>query len=341
MDGQLSFDSQWDLSSEPTPGPGPAGRLLGQRRGVSFFELPCRSLLNRCTSERMPFQWTINPYRGCEFGCTYCYARYSHEFLGMEEWLDFQQKILVKRSAPALLPKELTSERMDGKALAIGTVTDPYQPAEREFRITRGILETLVRARNLTLSITTKSALITRDLELLGEIASRSRLSINVSLITLNRRLARILEPRAPTPERRLATVRKLADAGLKVGVFSMPVLPGLTDSARGLEALIKAAAGAGATHFVAQMLFLRGSALKGFLPRLEKDFPALASRYRREYARSAYQSHGVRERLSLMVSELKRKHGLSAPRPASLHSGDGEATGSANPVLQNNLLFR
>jgi DNA repair photolyase len=310
---QLSFDPQWDPPSAEKSGPDAAGRFLGERRGVSFFELPCRSVLNRCTSERMPFQWTLNPYRGCEFGCTYCYARYSHEFLGMERWLDFQEKILVKRAAPLLLPKELTCERMDGKALAIGTVTDPYQPAEREFRITRGLLERLVLARNLTLSITTKSALITRDLELLEEIASRSRLSINISLITLNRRLARILEPRAPTPESRLATVRRLASAGLKVGVFAMPVLPGLTDSARGLEALVKASGGAGAKHFVAQMLFLRGSALAGFLPRLERDFPALASRYRREYSRGAYQSHVVRERLSLLVSELKRRHGLGA----------------------------
>ena len=341
MAGQLSFDSQWDPPSEASSAPGPAGRLLGQRRGVSFFELPCRTVLNRCTSERMPFQWTINPYRGCEFGCTYCYARYSHEFLGMGEWLDFQEKILVKRSAPALLPKELTCERLEGKSLAIGTVTDPYQPAEREFRVTRGILERLVLARDLTVSITTKSALITRDLDLLREIASRSRLSVNLSLITLNRKLARILEPRAPTPERRIATLHRLAGAGLKVGVFAMPVLPGLTDSARGLEALVRAAAGAGATHFVAQMLFLRSSALQGFLPRLEKDFPALVSRYRREYSRSAYQSEVVRERLSRLVSELKRKYRLGSARAESLHPRNGEAAGSANPVLQNHLLFR
>lgn len=288
----------------------------------------------------MPFQWTINPYRGCEFGCTYCYARYSHEFLGMEEWLDFQEKILVKRSAPALLPRELTCERLEGKSLAIGTVTDPYQPAEREFRITRGILERLVLARNLTLSITTKSALITRDLELLQEIASRSRLSINVSVITLNRRLARILEPRAPTPERRIATVHRLAGAGLKVGIFAMPVLPGLTDAPRGLEALVKAAAGAGATHFVAQMLFLRSSSLRGFLPRLAKDFPALVSRYHREYARSAYQSEVVRERLSRLVSELKRKHGLGLASQKSFHPGDGQAAGGANAVVKDDLLF-
>ena len=314
MSGQLSFHSQWDPTSPTEPARTDPGLPLGERRGVSFFDLPCRSALNRCTSERMPFQWTINPYRGCEFGCTYCYARYSHEFLGMEDWVDFQDKILVKRAAPALLPKELTAERMNGKALAIGTVTDPYQPAEREFRVTRGILEVLVRARGLTLSITTKSALITRDLELLKEIASRSRLSINISLITLNRRLARLLEPRAPTPERRLATIRTLAGAGLRVGVFAMPVLPGLTDSPRALDALVKASAEAGASHFTAQMLFLRGSALKGFLPRLANDFPALAFRYRREYARSAYQPSLVRERLSHLVSSLIKKYNVGVP---------------------------
>jgi len=331
LSGQLSFHSQWDLPS-PAARPGNApGSPLGERRGVRFFELPCRSVLNRCTSERMPFQWTINPYRGCEFGCTYCYARYSHEFLGMDDWRDFEEKILVKRAAPAILPKELTIRRLQGKSIAIGTVTDPYQPAEKEFRVTRGLLEVLARARGLDLSITTKSALITRDLELLGAIASRSRLVINISLITLSRRMARLLEPRAPTPEKRLATLRTLSRAGLRAGIFAMPVLPGLTDSPRALEALMGASAEAGATHFVAQFLFLRDSALKGFLPRLERDFPALAARYRREYARFAYQSETARQRLALLVSGLRRKYGLSAFG----RGGNGEApSGTASSSL-------
>lgn len=300
-------------SSAPTRrrDPGSTAKPLGESRGVAFFDLPCRSILNRCTSDRMPFDWTINPYRGCEFGCGYCYARYSHEFLGMPDWIDFQTRILVKREAPALLPAELTRERLDGTSIAVGTVTDPYQPAEREFRVTRGTLEVLSRARGLRLSITTKSSLITRDLDLLQAIARRSSLTIHVSLITLNRRLARILEPRAPTPERRLATIRALSGGGLRVGVFAMPVLPGLTDSSRAMDGLVRRSAEAGATHFVAQMLFLRGSARQGFLARLEKDFPALSGPYRRAFSRTAYLPRAARDRLAAMVGSLKRKYGI------------------------------
>ena len=312
---QLSFHAIWNPPEEAGSVVPAAGQALGRRRGVSFFELPCRSVLNRCTSDRMPFEWTLNPYRGCEFGCTYCYARYSHEYLGMEDWLDFQDKILLKRNAPSLLPKELTARRLVGRSIAIGTVTDPYQPAEKEFRITRGLLEVLARARALSLSITTKSTLIVRDLDLLQSIASRSRLTINVSLITLNRRFARLLEPRAPTPERRLRTIRTLSEAGLRVGVFAMPVLPGLTDSPRSMDALAKDCAEAGASHFAAQLLFLKGSSLKGFLPRLQRDFPALAARYRREYARSAYQPDAARNRLARLVSVLRDRYGLGTLR--------------------------
>jgi len=262
----------------------------------------------------MPFEWTINPYRGCEFGCTYCYARYSHEYLGMEDWLDFQDKIFVKREAPTRLAQELGWARLDEEAIALGTVTDPYQPAERDYRITRRLLEVLARTRGLRLSITTKSTLIARDLDLLQAIASRGRLTINVSLITLNRRIARILEPRAPTPEKRLASIRTLAAAGLQVGVFAMPVLPGLTDSPRALEALVSRSAEAGATHFVAQVLFLRGSARRGFLTTLERDFPALARRYRRIYGESAYAARFIRDQVAARVAELKTKYDLAPP---------------------------
>jgi len=293
--------------------PAKAATALAQARGVSFFDLPCRSVLNRCESERMPFEWTINPYRGCEFGCTYCYARYSHEYLGMEDWLDFQNKIFVKREAPSRLARELRRVRLDEEAIAIGTVTDPYQPAERDYRITRRILEVLATARGLRLSITTKSTLVARDLDLLQAIASCGRLTINVSLITLNRRIARILEPRAPTPEKRLATIRTLAGAGLRVGVFAMPVLPGLTDSPRALEALVSRSAEAGASHFAAQVLFLRGSARRGFLMTLERNFPALAGRYRRIYGESAYAARFIRDELAARVAELKVKYGLAS----------------------------
>jgi DNA repair photolyase len=312
MTRQLSFFPQW--SAPPEPGAPPGNAIpLGKARGVEYFDLPCRTLLNRCTSDRMPFQWTMNPYRGCEFGCTYCYARYSHEFLGMEKWTDFQDKVLVKRNAPERLARDLSRVRFDGESIAMGTVTDPYQPAERKFRVTRRILQLLARARGLDFSITTKSTLVTRDLDLLQEIDRRGRLTINISLITLDRGIARILEPRAPTPQRRLETVRTLARSGLRVGVFAMPVLPGLTDFPGDLDALIRSCAEAGARHFSAQVLFLRDSARKGFLPRLEKDFPDLARRYRREYGRSGYLDRSAQDRIRTLVAALKRKHGFGA----------------------------
>jgi DNA repair photolyase len=286
---------------------------LGEERGISWFDLPCRSVLNRCTTDRMPFEWTINPYRGCEFGCAYCYARYSHEFLGLENWRDFQDRIFVKRRAPEILPRELTRARLDGKAIAIGTVTDPYQPAERKFRVTRRLLESLSRARGLRVSITTKSGLVTRDLDLLRELASRNRLSIHISLITLDRSLARFLEPRAPTPRRRLATLRALVSAGLSAGIFVMPVLPDLTDRGDDLDALVREAAAAGAGHLAAQYLFLRGSSREGFLARLAEEFPDFARRYAVLYRNGAYLSRARRDRLARWIDTLRNRYGIGS----------------------------
>ncbi len=323
MTKQLSFFPQW--SSPPGRGSPSGGAVpLGKERAAAFFELPCRTILNRCSSPRMPFRWTLNPYRGCEFGCTYCYARYSHEYLGMEEWKDFEEKILVKSAAPGRLERDLSRLPSDPGPIAMGTVTDPYQPAEKRFLVTRRLLEVLARRRGLEISITTKSTLIARDLDLLREIAGKSRLRVNVSLITLDRRISRALEPKAPTPARRLDTIRILSGAGLRAGIFAMPVMPGLTDSPRALEALMRGAARAGATHFAAQPLFLRESARRGFLPRLERDFPALVRRYRREYSQSGYLSRPLQEGIREAVAALKRRYGF-----ASASSGGGCPTGS------------
>ncbi|HXI03493.1 MAG TPA: radical SAM protein, partial [Candidatus Saccharimonadales bacterium] len=172
--------------------------LIAGRGDVSYRELPCRSALNRCTSERVPFQWTINPYRGCEFACRYCYARYTHEYMGIEEGRLFETEIYAKTGAAAALERDLPAGRVRRGAIAIGTVTDPYQPAERKLKITRSLLEVFARRSGLTLSITTKGTLITRDIDLLREIAARNALSVNVTITTLSRKLARQLEPRAP-----------------------------------------------------------------------------------------------------------------------------------------------
>src|ERR1700690_1338703 len=169
-------------------------------RDVEFIEMPVRPILNRCNNPRMPFRWTINPYRGCEFGCVYCYARYTHEFLELRDPMDFERRIFVKRMAAEVLARTLSRTPIGDDQIAIGTATDPYQPAERKFGLTRSMLEVFSRLGGLNLSITTKSGLITRDIELLKSINARSKLSVSFSIITLDRRLQRILEPRAPRP---------------------------------------------------------------------------------------------------------------------------------------------
>jgi len=174
---------------------------LPASRGVEFVEMPVRQILNRCDSPRMPFRWTINPYRGCEFGCVYCYARYTHEFLELRDPMDFERKIFVKRMAAEVLGRTLSRTPIGTDAIAIGTATDPYQPAERKYGLTRSMLEVFAQLAGLNLSITTKSSLIVRDLELLKKINRRSKLSVNFSLITLDRRLQRILEPREWAPQ--------------------------------------------------------------------------------------------------------------------------------------------
>src|SRR2546428_11636447 len=179
---------------------------LRQGLEVDYFTLPVRSLLSRCAGVRMPFTWTINPYRGCEFACKYCYARYTHEFMEMRDGVDFEQKIYVKQHAADLLRQELRRVN-PGQEIAIGTATDPYQPAERRYEVTRAILEELSRHEGLELGIVTKSNLILRDINVLQQVSRNNRLVVNLTITTLNVDLARILEPRAPRPDLRLAAV--------------------------------------------------------------------------------------------------------------------------------------
>ena len=180
--------------------------LLESKRQVEYFELPSRSILNR-TKPGMPFAWAINPYRGCEFGCRYCYARYTHEFMEMRDGLEFEQKIYVKEHAAELLRHELKRVKAH-ESIALGTATDPYQPAERRYQVTRGILEEFARHRGFELGIVTKSNLVVRDLELLQQVAQSNRLSVHITVTTLSTELARILEPRAPRPDLRVDAVR-------------------------------------------------------------------------------------------------------------------------------------
>jgi len=295
--------------------------IAGGRKGADYREIPCRSALNRCTSDRMPFDWTINPYRGCEFGCTYCYARYTHEFMGISDPHLFETEIFAKTGAAEALARELPPGRRLRGGIAIGTATDPYQPAERKFLVTRKLLEVFAKREGLRLSITTKSDLVTRDLDLLTEIHRRHRLTVNMTITTLHRRLARLLEPRAPRPLLRLEAVRALSGAGIATGVFIMPVIPGITDAPESLESVVSAASGAGASYLAHQVLFLRSSAKKEFYPFLAERFPRLAPRYRRVYGASPYNTREYRDRIEALISDLRRRHGLES-RPGG-HDGE------------------
>ncbi len=297
---------------------------LRARAEVQYFALAARSTLNRESSRRMPFAWTINPYRGCEFGCKYCYARYTHEFMEMRDGADFERKIYAKVAAPELLRAELRKARDRGLPIALGTATDPYQPAEKQFEITRRMLEVFADFEALDFSITTKSVLILRDLHLLGAINRRHRFSVHLTVTTTDERLARLLEPKAPPPAKRLAAISELARAGIHVGVNLMPILPGITDSPRSLDAVARAAAQAGARSLYGNLLFLMPSAMREFMPFLEREFPRLARRYRRLYARSAYLDGEYKEHILKLVAGLRRRYHLEGARgelpPAARH---------------------
>src|SRR5690242_9360480 len=219
-----------------------------------YFALPVKSILNRCDSKRVPFEWTINPYRGCEFACKYCYARYTHEYMELDG-SEFEKKIFVKQDAAPLLVQDMRKYSFASKSsggvypehIAIGTATDPYQPAEREYGVTRACLEELAKREGLSVSLITKSNQIVRDIDLFKKISERSELSLNITITTLRPRLARLLEPRAPRPDLRLGAVRQLSEAGLAVGVSACPLIPGMTDREGELEAVAAAAKNAGA----------------------------------------------------------------------------------------------
>jgi DNA repair photolyase len=288
------------------------GDSLREGHNVEYFTLASKSLLNRCVSDRsMPFTWTINPYRGCEFGCRYCYARYTHEFMEMRDGMEFEQKIYVKQHAADLLRQELRRVK-PGESIALGTATDPYQPAERRYEVTRGILEEFSRHRGHELGIVTKSDLVVRDLELLQQVARANKLSVHITITTLDTNLARILEPRAPRPDLRLDAVGALARAGIRVGLSCSPVIPGITDAPKDLERLVRAAADSGADYVFANPLFLKPCSAAVFLPFLEKNFPHLAAGYRQRYKDRAFLPKAYGERLSQLVKRLREKYKLS-----------------------------
>ena len=238
---------------------------------TTFIPDATRTILSRNDSPDISFSASINPYRGCEHGCAYCYARPTHEYLGMSAGLDFERKILVKERAPELLRRELAAPSWRPQTLAMSGVTDPYQPIERRLRLARGCLEVLRDYRNPVV-VVTKNHLVTRDIDLLSELARHGCARVFVSVTTLRSELARAMEPRTSIPARRLDAIARLAAAGVPVGVFVAPVVPGLTDEE--MPSILRAGAGVGAEHASFLLLRLPGAVAGLFTEWLETHYP-------------------------------------------------------------------
>lgn len=302
-----------------------ASQSLPVRDGhlVEYRTLPVKSILNRVVSGRqLPFTLSINPYRGCEFACRYCYARYTHEFMELRRPEDFEQQIFVKQNTSWLLEQELRKHD-PAEPIAIGTATDPYQPIERTAEVTRAMLQVFARRSGLRLGLITKSTLIERDIPLLQQIAEKNHLALHVTITTTDTRLARVLEPRAPRPDLRFRTVHRLRNAGLKVGISCAPVLPAITDSPAALDAMVRSAAEAHASSFHAQALFLKGNSKTVFDAFIAKEFPNLVAAYKARYADRAFVTSQYRDSLATRVRALCTKYGI----------GQGEDREDLKPV--------
>ncbi len=286
--------------------------VLIEKRRVEYRNLATRKWLNRCQSDRVPFDWTINPYRGCEFACKYCYARYTHDFLERHDPVAFETEIYAKEWNAASFQEELRSVK-PGQIIALGTATDPYQPAERRFLSTQNLLEAMATLRGVSIFLTTKSSLVSRDAALLVALAEHNRVHVTVTVTTINRNLARLTEPLAPSPEMRLKAVAKLAEAGVSVGVMASPILPLITDSEANLLAVAKAAKAAGAKQFGAHVVFLQPTAQRVFYPFLAEHFPEHLARYRRTFRDDAYLHGAYPEKMRALVEDIRCQVGLLA----------------------------
>ncbi len=307
------------------------GEHIRDGHEIEYLKINTRSILNRCNVPRMPFSWTVNPFRGCEFACKYCYARYTHEFMELRDPLAFEQKIFVKQDVAAQLRRDL--KKVDrSELIAIGTATDPYQPAERRYEMTRSILEEFAGHEGYDIGIVTKSNLVVRDVDVLRRIGERNKIYVNVTVTTLDYRLAHLLEPRAPRPDLRLEAVRALNEAGVPAGVICAPVLPGITDGVRDLDALVKAAKEHGAQYIYANPLFLKPCSAAVFMPFLEKEFPHLVKPYQERYGDKAFVSEAYAKRISELMAKLREKHGFERRRDWRPRSGDSVG----NPLVKH-----
>jgi DNA repair photolyase len=305
-----------------------------------FYEVRARSILNRVPEQsRMPFRWTINPYRGCSHACIFCFARPTHTYLGFNAGRDFEREIVVKVNAPEVLRVELARRSWKREHVALGTNTDPYQWVEGRYRLMEGIWEALRDAAN-PCSVLTKSPLLLRDLALMREIAERTTFTACLSVPTLDEKAWRETEPHTPSPRARLEAVAELNRAGIATGVLVAPLMPGINDDARQIEPLLEAAEAAGATSIGGVALHLRGEVREVFMSWLAAKRPDLVSRYEELYRRGAYAPPKERERLARLVRRRARAGGIRAIEPAPQPANDDApaALGSGRGVRQGTL---
>jgi DNA repair photolyase len=263
-----------------------------------FYEIRAKSALNRVPkASRMPFEWTVNPYRGCTHACTYCFARPTHEYLDLDAGRDFEREIVVKVNVPEVLRAELARPSWQGAHVAMGTNTDPYQWVEGRYKLMRGIWEALRDAAN-PCSILTKSPLLLRDVDLLQQIAAVTTVSACLSVPTLDEQAWRASEPRTPNPRARLEAVAELNRAGIPTGILIAPLMPGINDAPEQVEEIISRATEAGAVSIGGITLHLRGSVRSVFFDWLRGYRPDLVPRYERLYARGAYVPDPERRRI-------------------------------------------
>jgi DNA repair photolyase len=297
------------------PAPNLAARIgretLRERAGVSYHELRSRSLVNRCDSPRVPFRFSVNPYRGCAMGCRYCYATYTHEFMGIATPEEFHSTVYVKTGGERQTAADVARLVRQGEWIALGTATDPYQPGEAQSRVTRRFLELVAQHRGARLGITTKGSLILRDIPLLRRIRERSSLSVHVSLISPHAELLRRIEPWAPPPRVRLEVMRRLVQAGIEVALGLAPILPGITDSEPDLDRLLGQVRAAGVSRVFMNVLFLRSPTKEKFLRWLAQAFPSYLEAYRGAYAERVYLRGRYRQRIEATLERLKTRHGF------------------------------
>ncbi|MBB5152799.1 Rv2578c family radical SAM protein [Saccharopolyspora phatthalungensis] len=306
------------------------------------IEIHAKSIINRVPgAARVPFGWTINPYRGCAHACRYCFARRTHTYLDLDAGHDFDSKIVVKVNAGVLLRKELASPRWAGEAIAMGTNTDPYQRAEGRYRLMRDILAAL-RDRANPFSILTKGTLILRDFDLIAQAAEVAPVSVAVSIGSVDERLWRAVEPGAPSPRRRLDVVRRFADAGIGCSVLMAPILPGLSDAPEQIDATVRELAQAGAANVTPLLLHLRPGAREWFRAWLQGEHPELVPSYARLYREGSYLPKSYQREVLALVAEAKRRHGVGSSRmPEFREVGAGAARSDAEEegVRQLSLL--